>query len=156
MNEENINKDNFIESLALPDGVQPKHFEGMNRYHFKYYGEGFLVLDLHNEFYNLRTREQYFRGVKVFDFEKDKHHGPNSAAIMHISYNDTDIFYRLINYITHDKVYSPNEASDINVPMKPKNRIRKPDGTIRYICGRCDASFSKSPRCPECGQLVNE
>ncbi len=39
-------------------------------------------------------------------------------------------------------------------PMMPKKRMRKADGTLRYICGRCEASFSKSDRCPECGQLV--
>ena len=47
-------------------------------------------------------------------------------------------------------------VDDINTPMKPKSRIRKPDGTISYICGRCDKGFLKSSRCPECGQLVKE
>ncbi len=43
----------------------------------------------------------------------------------------------------------------INSPMKPKRVIRKADGTVRYICPQCDVSFLKSPRCPECGQLVS-
>ena len=46
--------------------------------------------------------------------------------------------------------------SDINTPMEPKNRIKGEDGNISYICGRCGLAFLKSPRCPECGQLVKE
>ena len=44
----------------------------------------------------------------------------------------------------------------INSPMKPKDIIIKKDGQIMYICGRCGKTFVKSPRCPECGQLVKE
>lgn len=46
--------------------------------------------------------------------------------------------------------------SDINTPMEPKSRIRGEDGIIRYVCGRCGSTYLKSPRCPECGQLVKE
>ncbi len=50
-----------------------------------------------------------------------------------------------------------NAAPDsINSPLRPKNIIRKADGTIRYVCGRCKQSFVKAQRCPECGQLVKE
>ncbi len=45
---------------------------------------------------------------------------------------------------------------DINTPMMLKDRVRKADGTVQYICGRCGVTFIKSPRCPECGQLVKE
>lgn len=47
-------------------------------------------------------------------------------------------------------------SDDINTPLRPKNVIRKTDGSIRYVCGRCEESFLKSRRCPECGQLVKE
>ena len=43
---------------------------------------------------------------------------------------------------------------DINSPLKPKGTIRRTDGRIQYICGRCGLSFYKSPRCPNCGQLI--
>ena len=43
---------------------------------------------------------------------------------------------------------------DINSPLAPKRVVRQTDGTIRYVCGNCEALFSKSPRCPECGQLI--
>ena len=46
--------------------------------------------------------------------------------------------------------------SDINTPMEPKSRIKGEDGNIRYICGRCGSTYLKSPRCPDCGQLVKE
>lgn len=47
-------------------------------------------------------------------------------------------------------------SSSINTPLRPKNIIRKADGTIRFVCGRCAQSFVKAQRCPECGQLVKE
>ena len=47
-------------------------------------------------------------------------------------------------------------ADSINYPLKPKGTIRKSDGSVKYICGRCGESFFKAPRCPECGQLVKE
>lgn len=45
---------------------------------------------------------------------------------------------------------------DINSPMKPKGIIRKSDGTICCICGRCSKTFVSAARCPECGQLVKK
>lgn len=47
-----------------------------------------------------------------------------------------------------------NEVSDINTPMKPRSVVSNADGTVRFICARCGVAFLKSPRCPECGQLV--
>lgn len=47
-------------------------------------------------------------------------------------------------------------SDDINTPLRPKTIIRKADGSVRYVCGRCEESFLKSQRCPECGQLVKE
>ena len=44
----------------------------------------------------------------------------------------------------------------INVPILPKNIIKAPDGSIKYICGRCEFIFIKNARCPSCGQLINE
>ena len=151
-----VDSENFIQSLDLPAGVQPKHFVGMNRYHFKYYGDGFLVLDLTKNYYHLRTREEYLRGVGVFEYTLDGNHPSKPATILNIPFDNTDVFYRLVNYITHGKVYTPDEHMDINIPMKLKNRVKKADGTIKYVCGRCGKSFLKSLRCPECGQLVKE
>lgn len=45
-------------------------------------------------------------------------------------------------------------SAELDEPMNPKRRLRKADGSFRYTCGRCEASFGKSDRCPECGQLV--
>ena len=42
----------------------------------------------------------------------------------------------------------------MNIPVRPKNRIRKSDGSIRYVCGYCGTPFSKLPRCSACGQLA--
>ena len=49
---------------------------------------------------------------------------------------------------------SVSNTEDINSPLKPKGIIRNNDGRIQCICGRCGMSFYKSPRCPECGQLI--
>ena len=47
-------------------------------------------------------------------------------------------------------------STDINTPLRPKKKIRKPDGTICYQCPRCDYSFKENGRCPECGQRIKE
>lgn len=49
-----------------------------------------------------------------------------------------------------------NDSESINVPMRPKNKVRKADGSVRYICGRCSFGFNQASRCPECGQLVKD
>lgn len=49
---------------------------------------------------------------------------------------------------------SSAKPDSINTPMKPKGIIRKKDGSVQCICARCGQAFLKSPRCPECGQLV--
>lgn len=45
---------------------------------------------------------------------------------------------------------------NINVPMIPKDIVKVTDGSVKYICGRCESTFVKNARCPECGQLVKE
>ena len=145
-----LSKDNFIASLSLPQGITAYRYEGMNRVHFKYHGVGFAVIDMKNDCYNLGSRSEYFKKVGLFNFEKTDNLGPNHALIRNIPYEDTDALFRLINDMTGGLV------SSINIPMKPQNTIRKQNGDIRYICGRCGHSFLKSQRCPECGQLVKE
>ena len=138
-------KEQFINSLSLPDGVRYKHFEGMNRYHFKYYGTGFLTLDLMNNYYHLHTREAYLRAVGVFDFSLDNNSGPNPAAIKRIPYDNTDVFYKLVRFITNE------EIDDINIAKKPFKVLNN-----KYVCPRCNSAFLKAPRCPECGQLIKD
>lgn len=43
---------------------------------------------------------------------------------------------------------------NINIPMAPKDIVKMTDGSVRYICGRCETAFIINTRCPECGQLV--
>ena len=143
-----LSKNNFIESLNLPDGIYAKKFDGMNRVHFKCHGVGFMVIDMKKDNYNLGTREEHLRNIGIYHFEITDNLGPNRALIRDIPYEDTEVLFKLINNELGE------ETASINTPMKPKSRIRKPDGTISYICGRCDKGFLKSSRCPECGQLV--
>jgi hypothetical protein len=49
---------------------------------------------------------------------------------------------------------SNENADGINFPMKHKGIVRKKDGSVQYICGRCGSQFIKNNRCPNCGQLV--
>lgn len=146
----NLSKNNFIASLSLPDGITAYRYEGMDRVHFKCHGVGFLVIDMKNNCYNLNTREEYLRDVGVYRFEKTDNMGPNKALIRDIPYEDIEVLFKLIKYTLGEEII------DINTPMKPKNRIRKSDGAMTYICGRCGVRFVKSLRCPECGQLVKE
>ncbi len=49
-----------------------------------------------------------------------------------------------------------NIVGDINTPITPQKIYINNEGVLRYICSRCNTDFEKSPRCPECGQLVKE
>lgn len=69
-----------------------------------------------------------------------------------VSLLDAHSILWIMNYPEFKKWH--NETNSINTPMKPKNRIRKPNGNIYYVCARCMTTFVKSPRCPECGQLI--
>ena len=54
-----------------------------------------------------------------------------------------------------EKYFNINRVDSINSPLRPKRIIRKTDGRLELLCGRCDVSFVYAPRCPECGQLVD-
>lgn len=151
-----LNKNNFIKSLKLPDGITAYRFNGMDRVHFKCYGVGFLVIDMKKDFYNLFSRAEYMRDIGVLRFELTDSYGPNPALLRDIPYEDTEVLFALINYILHGINSSSIKPIGINTPLRPKRRLRKADGTIQYVCGRCEESFVKAPRCPECGQLVKE
>ncbi len=90
-----------------------------------------------------------FRGVYKLDIEKS---GPN-----HFVHNRIATKIKLVGKPVQRLEYvEADNNDDINTPKKPKNRIRKADGSMQYICGRCNTTFLKSQRCPECGQLVKE
>lgn len=98
----NLNRDNFIERLALPDGFEAKRFEGMNRVHFKYNGIGFAVIDMKSDGYNLGTREKHLDDIGITDYGITQNLGPNRALIKDIPYKDTDTLYKLFNLISGD------------------------------------------------------
>ncbi len=93
-----------------------------------------------------------FRGVYKTDIDKSR---PNHFVSKRIATRVKLIGkpvqrFELLNSIEVDSI------DDINIPKKPKNTIRKIDGSIQYVCGHCEKSFMKALRCPECGQLVKE
>lgn len=93
-----------------------------------------------------------FRGVYMIDLNKSK---PN-----HFLYKRIATKIKLIGKpVERFEILDSIEAvtvDDINTPMKPKDTIRKADGDINYICGRCNKAFICAARCPECGQMVKE
>ncbi len=93
-----------------------------------------------------------FRGAYEMDMEKS---GPNHFVHKRIATRIKLIGKPVQRYELLDDA-NIHEPSGINTPIKPKGIVRKSDGTIRYICGRCGQSFNKAPRCPSCGQLVKE
>lgn len=96
-----------------------------------------------------------FRNPKV---ESNPAHEKNpkdtyfAKVIFDTSVNTEQIKEAIYSYRTS----SVADYSDINTPMEPKSRFEGEDGYIRYVCGRCGATYLRSPRCPECGQLVKE
>lgn len=131
-----LTKYNFIDSLVLPHGVTVKQFEGMNRYHFMFLDEGFVVLELNNNYYHLRTKEEYLRSVRVFDYTIDRYHSTNPASINYISYDDTDVFYRLVRFVTHGKRYESDD--DDHYSFKGEYTGSSDDGNIAIKCNYCD------------------
>ena len=141
-------KVSFFSSLTLPENVEIKQFEGMDRFHFKHKGKGFMVINLKNDSYQLRSREEYLKAIGVNDYDYDAGHPTNPAIIKSIPYSDTTILKQLVNYVisgTND--FSINKGK---VPAK----IIQIDGCLKYVCPTCGSSFMRAKRCPECGQLV--
>lgn len=141
-------KSSFFSSLVLPDGVEIKQFEGMDRFHFKYKGNGFLVIDLKNDSYQIRTREEYLKAIGFSGYDYDAGHPTNPAKIKSISYSDTTILKRLINYVA-----SRNNSIGINQGKAPSRTIQN-EGRVKLVCPTCGTTFTKAKRCPECGQLI--
>lgn len=93
-----------------------------------------------------------YRGVYKLDVEKS---GPN-----HFVHERIATAVKLIGKPVHGfellNEVETNEADSINTPLKPKKKYIIGNGMIRYVCGRCDTTFTKAPRCPACGQLIKE
>lgn len=141
-------KASFFSSLTLPADVEIKQFEGMDRFHFKYKGQGFLVIDLKSDAYQLRTKEAYMKAIGFNDYELDNGHPTNPAKIRTISYSDTDILKRLIDHVT-----SANKEVGINQGKAPAS-VTQSNGQLIFVCPQCSFLFKKAKRCPECGQLI--
>lgn len=141
-------KGSFFSSIVLPENVEIKQFEGMDRFHFKYQGNGFMVIDLKSDSYLLRSREEYLKAIGVNEYDYDAGHPTNPAIIKTIPYSDTTILKRIINY-----VISRNNDIGINHGKSP-SKIFQVDGRLKFICPTCGSSFIKAKRCPECGQLM--
>lgn len=144
----NSPKTSFFSSLVLPSDVEINQFEGMDRFHFKYKGKGFLVIDLKSNGYQLRTKEDYMKAVGVRDYEIDNAHPTNPARIKMISYDDTNILKKLIDFITTE-----SKAVGINQGKVPLS-ITRTDSGLLFVCPQCRNTFKKAKRCPECGQLI--
>lgn len=93
-----------------------------------------------------------FRGVFVLDKERSK---PNHMVTRRIA-TKAKLIGKPARKIELLDAVDSLDSDDINNPLRPQIVIKRPDGTLRYKCGRCEYSFAKSPRCPECGQLVKE
>lgn len=93
-----------------------------------------------------------FRGVYKIDIDKSSpNHFIHNRIATRIKLIGKPVYgFELLDSTEVDTI------GDINIPKKPKSRKRKADGTMQYICGRCEKIFNKSSRCPECGQLVKE
>ena len=141
-------KSSFFSSLVLPDDVEIKQFEGMDRFHFKYKDKGFLVIDLRQDSYQLRTREEYLKAIGIVDYKIDNMHPTNPAKVKNIPYSDTQILKKLINYIS-----TPRVEAGINQGKAPLSFTQQ-EGKLVYVCPTCQSSFKKAKRCPECGQLI--
>ena len=93
-------RERFYNGLKLPPGFEAKRFNGMNRVHLKYHSAGFAVFDMKKKDYNLASRVETFQAIGVKDYSLTENLGPNCALIKNIKYSDTEILYKLIDYIS--------------------------------------------------------
>lgn len=162
----NLTKDTFISSLILPDSVKPYRYRDMDRVHFKYNGEGFLVIDMRNTYYHLGTREGYLRALGINDFEFTDNLGPNHALIRNIPFSDTSVLYGLVKYISGTEISAKEEellqeemqqiANDIeilSVPGEEKLSIVKTRVNQSYFRDRLIRKYGK---CCLCGMSTKE
>ena len=92
-----------------------------------------------------------FRGVFVRDGERSS---PNHMVSKRIATRVKLIGQPARRIELLDSSDNTQRNDDINTPMKLKRKYVVGNGIVRYVCGRCEATFNKAPRCPECGQLV--
>ena len=108
--------------------------------------------------------------MKIFYDEKDKigknvlrvgradlpatNINPNYDLFSEVYPEDYDDFLQLVSLKLGRK--KTDNLRGINTPLKLRDVIRSNDGTVKYVCGNCGKAFMKSPRCPDCGQLVKE
>lgn len=141
--------DGFVNYLS--DDWDFFYFDNLNSENRTYNPkEGYLGINI--LFAKDFSGDYIFRGVYRIDFEKS---GPNHLVHKRIATRIKLIGNPVQRYEMLDTVET-TIIDDINTPLKPKDVIRKEDGITQYICGRCTTQFIKSPRCPECGQLVKE
>lgn len=97
--------------------------------------------------------ENYCNFIAIISCVKD-YLSQSGLCAHEVSLLDAHSAVWLMNYEKYKSWH--NDTKDINTPMRPKKRFRKSDGSIFYVCPRCDYSFKKNDRCPECGQMVKE
>ena len=108
------------------------------RYEDKYWGNDLI-------FAKDSDGDYLFRGLYVRDGEKSS---PNHNVSKRIATRVKLIGSPLYLIEPLDSI------GTINDPMSPIEVIRR-DGTVRFICGRCNTVFNMAKRCPECGQLID-
>ena len=114
------NKNGLIKHIESFDDVTVKKFNGINKYHLKYKGNGFAVLNLNQDYYNLRAPE---RVIKIFttEYNLTENYGRNNCIVNRIIYDDTSLLDNII-------LYSMNKQSDqMNIEWIPSLIEYNPD-----------------------------
>ena len=91
--------ESFINSLSFPENFEAVCYKGMSRIHLKYKGVGFAVVDAKRNNYNIATREECIKAIGVKKYDIVQYLGANKALMKNISYDETDMLYKLIDYI---------------------------------------------------------
>ncbi len=133
----NDDREVFFESLILPDDFEAKRYIGMNRVHLKKNSVVFAVFDMNANDYNLATREEYFKAIGVEKYNYTDNLGPNHAIVKNIRYSDTDILYRLIDYISLDRdKLNYNYDSSVEITGEEKKASEKEEYYVQNILNK--------------------
>ena len=99
----NDERELFYQSIQLPKGFEANRYNGMNRVHFKRNLIGFAVIDMNTKTYNITTRTRIFNAIGIHNYEYTDNLGPNHAIVRKIEFSDTEILYKLINFVNELK-----------------------------------------------------
>ena len=105
-------KREFVNSLQLPKGMEAKWFGDTGRIHLKYNSKGFALIDLRSNYYHFSTRISIMDDIGGYSYRVVTNQRANAALVERIPYSDTDLLYKVVDYIVQGNGCIKNSAQN--------------------------------------------